>query len=112
MPLLENKKHLDIFFHVFSFLMFGDDFNIGLDPAFKFDAFGKLLAITVDNRHFVVENLVYELVCLIGRATCIWMVHQDRKYYALKDSWVQEHHVHSEVSILQKMLNHDKIEDS
>jgi hypothetical protein len=112
MPLFENRKHLDFFFHVFSFLMFGEDSDIGLDPNFEFDDFGKLLAITVDGKCFNVEKLVYELSCIVGRATRVWVVKRDKKHYALKDSWIQEHHVDSEVSFLQKMTGHDKIKDS
>ena len=49
MPLFENRKHLDFFFHVFSFLMFGEDSDIRFDPNFKFDGSGKLLSITVNS---------------------------------------------------------------
>ena len=104
MPLFENKKHVDIFFHVFSFLMFGEDSDIGLDPNFEFDDFGKLLAVYVDEKRFVVEKMVYELSCIVGRATRVWVVKHDKKKYVLKDSWIQEHHLDSEVSILQKMM--------
>ena len=105
MPLFENKKHIDIFFHVFSFLMFGEESDIGLDSNFEFDSFGKLLAVTVDKKRFLVEKMVYELSCIVGRATRVWIVKDDRKNlkYALKDSWIQEHLVDSEVSILQRM---------
>jgi protein kinase-like protein len=103
MPLFENKKHVDVFFYVFSFLMFGEDSDIGLDPRFEVDAFGKLQAVTIDEKRFVVEDKVYELSCIVGRATRVWVVKHDKKKYVLKDSWVQEHHLDSEVSILQKM---------
>lgn len=116
MPLFENRKHLDLFFHVFSFLMFGEDSDIGLDPNFEFNDLGKLLAITVDKKRFVVERLVYELSCIVGRATRVWVVKHDNKYYVLKDSWIQENRVDSEISILQKMTQSStslgKIKDS
>ena len=95
--------------------MFGEDSDIGLDPNFEFDNFGKLLAITVDEKRFVVEKMVYELSCIVGRATRVWVVKCDNKHYALKDSWIQEHLVDSEVGILQKMTQSmsslDKIKD-
>jgi hypothetical protein len=114
-PLFENKKHLDHFFHIFSFLMFGKESNVGLDPNFEFDNFGKLLAITVDEKRFVVEKLIYELACIVGRATRVWIVKGDNRQYVLKDSWIQEHHVDSEIRILQmiaKSSGHDKIKES
>lgn len=46
---------------------------------------------------------MYELSCIIGRATRVWVVKHDNKKYVLKDSWIQEHHLDSEVAILQKM---------
>ena len=52
MPLFNDKKHVDVFLRVFSFLMFGEEFDIGLDLNFEFDGSGKLLAITVDCRCF------------------------------------------------------------
>ena len=104
MPIFNNKKHYEVFFHVFSFLMFGEDSDIGLDPNFKVNGFGKLLEIVVDEKHFVVENLVYELSCIVGRATRVWVVKHDNKRYVLKDSWIQDHHVDSEVDILQRMM--------
>ena len=116
MPIFENRKHHDVFFHVFSFLMFGEDSDIGLDPNFKLNDFGKLLEIVVDEKHFVVEKLVYELSCIVGRATRVWIVKYDNKRYVLKDSWIQDHHVDSEIDILQRMTQlttkHDDIKDS
>jgi hypothetical protein len=116
MPLFENKKHVDVFFHVFSFLMFGEDSDIGLDPQFEYNVFGKLLAVNVDEKRFVVEKMVYELSCIVGRATRVWVVKHDNKKYVLKDSWIQEHHLDSEVSILKKMTEgmkgHQNVEQS
>ena len=103
MPLFSDKKHVDVFLRVFSFLMFGEEFDVGLDPNFEFDGSGKLLAITVDYRRFVVEKMVYELSCIVGRATRVWVVRDDNERYALKDLWIQDHYVDSEVIILQKM---------
>jgi hypothetical protein len=111
MPLFENKKHVDVFFRVFSFLMFGTESDIGLDPKFEFDKSGKLLAVNVDEKRFVVEKMVYELSCIVGRATRVWVVKHDNKKYVLKDSWIQEHHLDSEVGILQKMTEGMKGKD-
>jgi hypothetical protein len=116
MPLFENKKHVDVFFHVFSFLMFGEESDIGLDSNFEIDKHGKLLAVNVDEKRFAVEKLVYELSCIVGRATRVWVVKHDKKKYVLKDSWIQEHHLDSEVSILRKMTEgkkgHEDVEQS
>ena len=110
MPLFENKKHVDVFLYVFSFLMFGEDSDIGLDPQFEYDIFGKLQAVNVDGKRFAVERLVYELSCIVGRATRVWVVKHDKKKYVLKDSWIQEHHLDSEVSILKKMTEGMELE--
>jgi hypothetical protein len=45
MAIFENKKHHDVFFHVFSFLMFGEDSDIGLDPSFKLQPFEHCLRL-------------------------------------------------------------------
>ena len=104
MPLFENKKHVDVFLHVFSFLMFGEDSDIGLDPSFEFNNFGKLQAIIIDQKSYAVEKMVYELSCIVGRATHVWVVKHNYKY-VLKDLWIQEHHVDSEINILLKMTD-------
>jgi len=70
--LFENKKHVDIFLLVFSFLMFGEDSDIGLDPNFEFDRDGKLVTIIVDDKRFLWKKMVYELSCIVGRSnTCL-----------------------------------------
>ena len=108
MPLFSDKKHVDVFL--------GEEFDVGLDPNFEFDGSGKLLAITVDYRRFVVEKMVYELSCIVGRATRVWVVRDGNKRYVLKDSWIQDHYVDSEVTILQKMNklmeNDEKVDQS
>ena len=90
-----------IFLKILAVLMFGTDSDIGLDPNYKIDAFtGKVTAITVQDKHFEVENLVYSLDSLIGRATRVWVVRRNGQRFVLKDSWNQADRVDSEEKFL------------
>jgi len=86
--------------------MFGDDADLGLDPNFIIDQNGRVQKIKVADKYFVVKNLIHSVETLIGRATKVWVVFPEDasdELYILKDSWIQESYVESEVSFLSKM---------
>jgi hypothetical protein len=100
---LSGKRHNVAFFTIIAFLMFGNDSDIGLDPTVEVDSTGKVCAILVDKKRFEVLQLIHSVETLIGRATKVWIVSFEGKLYILKDSWIQDSHVKSEVSFLERM---------
>jgi len=103
---LDGKRPSTLFFTILAFLMFGDDADIGLDPNVIIGQDGRVKNILVDNKCFVVKNLIHTVETLIGRATKVWVVFADDApdtSYILKDSWIQASHVDSEVSFLEQM---------
>ena len=86
------------------FLMFGHDLDIGLDPNVKVDSTtGRVSAIVVDNRQFKVIQMIHSVETLIGRATKVRIVSFEGKLFTIKDSWIQDKYVQSEVSFLAQM---------
>jgi hypothetical protein len=102
--ILDGKRPSILFLTILAFLMFGDDADIGLDPNVIVGQDGRVNKILVDNKSFTVKCLIHSVQTLIGRATKVWVVFADGKpdtLYILKDSWIQESHVGSEVSFLK-----------
>ena len=59
-----------MFLKILSGLMFGTDADIGLDPHYEVnEVTGKVAAITVDNKHFEVEKMIYSLDSLVSQGT-------------------------------------------
>ena len=84
--------------------MFGNDADIGLDPSVIVGQGGRVNKFLVDNQWFIAKRLIHSVETLLGRATKVWIVFADGKpdeLYILKDSWIQESHVDSEVSFLR-----------
>jgi hypothetical protein len=99
-----------LFLLILVFLMFGSPEDIGFDPNCEVDpSTGKVIAINHQDRRFEIVQCIYALESLVGRATQVWVVTSDGEQYIMKDSWVQEDCVDSEVEHLRKMLSHDKI---
>jgi hypothetical protein len=104
--LLDGKRPSILFLTIIAFLMFGDDADIGLDPSVIVGQDGRVKTILVDNKHYSVKDLIHSVETLVGRATKVWVVFTDDApdtLYILKDSWIQESHVDSEVSFLEMM---------
>jgi Fungal protein kinase len=100
---LPGKQH-NIFFMIVVFLMFGHDSDIGLDPNVEVDSTtGRVSAIVVDNQWFEVIQLIHSVETLVGRATKVWIVSFEGKLFTIKDLWIQDNHVQSEVSFLAQM---------
>ena len=101
---LFGKRHNTFFFRIIAFLMFGHDSDIGLDPNVEVDSTtGRVCAIVVDNKRFEVLQLIHSVETLVGRATKVWIVSFEGKVFTIKDSWIQDKHVQSEVSFLSQM---------
>jgi hypothetical protein len=101
----------NIFLTILTFLMFGEESDIGLDPNFTRDpTTSKLLAINVDGKLYHLSDRIYTLESLLGRGTNVWVVTRGGKRFVLKDSWIQLDRVESEVTHLQSMLGHSEIE--
>jgi len=100
---LSRKRH-NIFFTIIVFLMFGCDLDIGLDPNVKVDSTtSRVSAIVMDNRQFKVIQMIHSVETLIGRATKVWIVSFKGKLFTIKDSWIQDKYVQSEVFFLAQM---------
>jgi Fungal protein kinase len=109
--LLDGKRPSILFLTILAFLMFGDDADIGLDPNVIVGQDGRVNKIFVDNKCFIVKCLIHSVQTLVGRATKAWVVFADGKpdvLYILKDSWIQESHVDSEVSFLKAISESKK----
>ena len=63
----------------------------------------------MDDKRFEVQDLICKFDALIGRATKVWNVTHEGVRYTVKDSWVQECYVRSEIDLLQKMAAHNEI---
>src|SRR6266545_3657256 len=64
-----------MFLKTLAVLMFGTDSDIGLDPNYDADAAtGKVMAITVEQKRFEVEKMIYSHRSLVGRGTRVWIV--------------------------------------
>jgi hypothetical protein len=105
-PGLEAAQH---FLTILSFLMFGDDSDIGLDPHFIHDKADHLIAINIDNKRYELQDRIYTVESLLGRGTNVWIVTREDKQFILKDSWVLGDRVESEIVHLQAMIEHDEI---
>ena len=99
----QSKERSILFLHILVILMSGSCTKIGLDPNIEIDHTGKCVAITLQERHFEVVDLIYSLDSIVGHGTRVWIVMYGGIRYTLKDSWVQHNRVDSEVSMLKKM---------
>jgi hypothetical protein len=97
------------FLIILSYLMFGDDTDIGLDPHFIHDDTDRLVAINIDNKRYELEDCLYAVESLLGRGMNVWIVTREDKHFVLKDSWVLEDLVESEIVHLRAMMEHDRI---
>jgi hypothetical protein len=99
------RKWHNTFFRIITFLMFGHDLDIGLDPNIKVDSTtGRVCAIVVDNKWFKVLQLIHSIETLVRRVTKVWIVSYEGKVFTIKDLWIQDKHVQSEVSFLAQMF--------
>ena len=81
--------------------MFGTDADIGLDPHYEVnEVTGKVAAITVDNKCFEAEKMIYSLDSLVSWGTCVWIVKHNGRFFVLKDCWIQSDRVESEKKFL------------
>jgi hypothetical protein len=101
---VRSKERAELFLRILFVLMFGSDSDIGLDPNIEIDQnTGKCVAITVEEKRFVVEKLIYSLDSVVGRGTRVWIVTYGGIRYTLKDCWIQHERVGSEISKLEKI---------
>jgi hypothetical protein len=98
-----SKERAILFLRILVVLMFGSSMDVGLDPNIEIDHLGKCVAITLQEKRFLVMDLIYSLDSVVGRGTRIWIVKHDGVTYTLKDCWIQHERVHSEVSMLEKV---------
>jgi hypothetical protein len=97
------------FLTIIAFLMFGDDVDIGLDTHFIHDDNDRLVAINVDDKRYELVDRLYTVESLLGRGTNVWIIAREDKHFVLKDSWVLENLVESEIVHLRAMMGHDSI---
>ena len=99
------------FLKILSFLMFGRDSDIGLDPHFvRNPESDKLVAVNVEDSRYELVDHIYTFKGLRGRGTNVWIVTRNGERYVLKDSWVPERYVESEIDHLKAMLGHPQLE--
>jgi Fungal protein kinase len=100
----------NVFLRILSFLMFGDETDIGLDSHFIHNDTDRLIAINVDDKRYELGDRIYAVESLLGRGTNVWIVTRDDKQFILKDSWVLVDLVESETAHLQAMSKHSEIQ--
>jgi hypothetical protein len=97
------------FLMILAFLMFGDDADIGLDPHFERDVNDRLVTVDIDGNRYELKDRIYTVESLLGRGTNVWIVTREDKQFILKDSWVLENLVESEIVHLRAMMKHNEI---
>jgi hypothetical protein len=98
------------FLTILAFFMFGNDTDIGLDSHFIRDPkTDRLVAVNVNDQRYELEERIYTVESLVGRGTNVWVVSRTNQSFVLKDSWVLENLVESEIVHLQAMMGHDEI---
>jgi hypothetical protein len=105
-PFLHGKANAFMFMKILTFLMYGPVHNAGRDTSMELHPNGHVKSISVNNHLYRVVYLIYSLQSMIGRGTTVWLVKRDGEYYILKDSWIQDSRVESEITFL-KMLKDD-----
>lgn len=100
---LHGKANVFLFMKILTFLMYGPLHNTGRDTTMELHSNGRVKAIHVNGHRYEVVYLIYSLQSMIGRGTTIWLVTHKKKYYILKDSWIQESRVGSEINFLGKL---------
>lgn len=106
-----SKERAKLFFRILVVLMFGRPQDIGRDPNMEIDGIGNCVAITHEEKRFVVERRIYSLDSVVGRGTRVYIATHGGKQYTLKDCWIQHERVGSEVKMLKKMGD-DKFVDN
>jgi Fungal protein kinase len=48
---------------------------------------------------------------MIGRVTTVWLVNRNGEYYILKDSWIQDSRVESEIKFIDLLKDDHKLKD-
>jgi protein kinase-like protein len=103
MPFLHGKANAFMFMKILTFLMYGPVHNAGRDTTMELQPSGHVKSISVNRHWYTVVYLIYSLQSMIGRGTTVWLVSRNGRYYILKDSWIQNSRVESEIAFLQKL---------
>jgi Fungal protein kinase len=104
MSLLRGRANAIILMKILCFLMYGSVEHTGLDVTMSRGPDAKVRKIFVNQRPYDVYRKIYLLESLISRGTVIWIaIGLDRQFYIIKDSWIQENRVESEIQHLEKL---------
>jgi hypothetical protein len=110
-PFLHGKANAFMFMKILTFLMYGPVHNAGRDTTMELHSNGHVKSISVNNHWYNVVYLIYSLQSMIGRGTTVWLVKRNGEYYILKDSWIQDSRVESEISFLKKLKDDPKLKN-
>jgi hypothetical protein len=108
---LRGRANAFVFMKILTFLMFGPVHNAGRDSSMELDPNGRVKSISVNRHWYEVVYLIYSLQSMIGRGTTVWLVIRDEEYYILKDSWIQDSRVESEITFLKKLKGDPKLKN-
>jgi hypothetical protein len=87
--------------HILVCLCFARDQGVGYDETMHMNHEGKVKTISCAGKEFNVREHVYSAQSLIGRATRVWKVEYNGKWYILKDAWIEKCRPVSEVEHLK-----------
>ena len=110
-PFLHGRANAFIFMKILTFLMYGPIHNTGRDSTMELHPNGQVKAISVNNHWYTVVYLIYSLQSMIGRGTTVWLVTRNGEHYILKDSWIQDSRVESEITFLKRLKNDPKLKN-
>jgi hypothetical protein len=111
MPFLHGKGNAFMFMKILTCLMYGPVHNAGRDTTMELHPNGRIKSISVNTHWYNVVYLVYSLQSLIGRGTNVWLVNRNGKHFILKDSWIQDSRVESEITFLKMLKGDPKLKD-
>ena len=110
-PFLHGKANAFMFMKILTFLMYGPIHNTGRDTTMELHPDGHVKSISVNKHWYNVVYLIYSLQSMVGRGTTVWLVSRNGNYYILKDSWIQDSRVESEITFLQKLKDDPKLKN-
>ena len=102
-PFLSGRANAFMFMKILTFLMYGPVHNTGRDTTMELHPTGHVKSISVNKHWYSVVYLIYSLQSMVGRGTTVWLVSRLGEYYILKDSWIQDSRVESEITFLEKL---------
>lgn len=105
---IDVNAHPEQFLHILLGTTYADDVSLGYDPTISWEE----KQITVNSKHYSIEEVLYVEEVIRGRGTVCYKVHPDDDpsvTYVVKDSWVDTSREEREEEILTKLAETDGV---